>query len=217
MTQDPRHRNVLFDNASVGAYLRDYADQLRNAMLTIDVDALEQARVLIERAAATGHRIYAIGNGGSAAIADHLCCDLTKGTCAEGHPVLDTCSMNANMALYSAIANDFGFEKVFSRQVDMLGKPDDVLLAISSSGNSANILGAVEAAHRRGMHTIGLSGFSGGALKDAAHVALYVKADNYGIVEDVHQSLMHILAQYIASHRDAPAAGTSTAAGSKAQ
>ena len=202
MKDDPRHRNELFDNSSVGAYLSDYAENLKAALLTIDADALDRARELIENAAAAGNRVYAIGNGGSAAIADHLCCDLTKGTHAAGHAVIDTRSMTSNVALYSAIANDYGFEKVFSTQIDLLGRPGDVLLAISSSGNSANIVGAVAAAHAIGMTTIGVSGFSGGALRETAQVALHVDANNYGIVEDAHQSIMHVLAQYIAYHRD---------------
>ncbi len=202
MKTDPRYRNERFDSTSVGAYLAEYAAKLKSALMTVDNEALDRARILIEGAAAAGKRIYAIGNGGSAAIAEHLCCDLTKGTHAAGHPIIDTRSMASNVALYSAIANDYGFEKVFSTQINFLGKPGDVLLAISSSGNSANILGAVEAAHAIGMSTIGLSGFTGGALKNAAQVPLHVDANNYGIVEDAHQSVMHVLAQYIAFRRD---------------
>jgi D-sedoheptulose 7-phosphate isomerase len=200
--QDPRHLNARCDSSSVGAYLTEYADRLRAALLTVDTDALDKARSLVEETAAAGKRVYAIGNGGSAAIADHLCCDWVKGTHAAGHPVVDTQAMTSNMALYSAIANDFGFEKVFSMQVEFLGKPGDLLIAISSSGNSPNIVGAVEAAHARGMNTVALSGFKGGKLKDTAQVALHVDAHNYGIVEDAHQALMHVLAQYIACHRD---------------
>jgi D-sedoheptulose 7-phosphate isomerase len=178
MIKDPRHLNEHFDSSSIGAYLADYAETLRSAMLAVDSNALNHARELIEGAATNGRKIYAIGNGGSA-------------------------------ALYSAIANDYGFEKVFSTQVGYVGRPGDVLLAISSSGNSANILGAVATAHEVGMSTIGLSGFSGGLLKPAVNVSLHVDANNYGIVEDVHQSLMHVLAQFIACHRDA---GTSASA-----
>lgn len=202
MKDDPRHRNERFDHSSVGAYLADYADALRSALLTVDVQAVDEARLLIEEAALKGKRIFAIGNGGSAAIADHLCCDLTKGTHVKGHPVVDTHSMSSNVALYSAIANDYGFEKVFSTQITFLGKPGDVLLAISSSGKSPNILRAVSTARELGMSTIGLSGFDGGALRTAAHVGLHVAVNNYGIVEDAHQALMHVLAQYIAAHRD---------------
>ncbi|MFT8246075.1 SIS domain-containing protein [Roseomonas sp. BN140053] len=202
MQEDPRHRNERCDTASVGAYLFDYADRLRAALLTVDPAFLERARVLVEEAASTGRRIYSVGNGGSAAIADHLCCDFTKGTHAPGHPVVDSMSLVSNVALYSAIANDFGFEKVFSTQVGLLGRPGDVLVAISSSGNSPNILAAVDAAHAAGMATIGMSGFRGGALRDRAQVPLYVDANNYGVVEDAHQALMHVLAQFIAARRD---------------
>lgn len=202
MQLDPRHRNERCDTSSIAAYLGDYAERLKDALLTVDTDALDAAREAVEGAAAAGRRIYAIGNGGSAAIADHLCCDWVKGTHCHGHPVVDSTSMTSNVALYSAIANDFGFEQVFSKQVDFLGREGDVLVAISSSGNSPNIMAAIDMAHARGMKTIGLSGFAGGKLNDGAQISLYVNANNYGIVEDAHQALMHILAQYIAAHRD---------------
>ena len=202
MKEDPRHRNELCERSSVGAYLKDYAVKLKAALDSIDCDALDEAYRLIGATAAAGKRIYAIGNGGSAAIADHLCCDWVKGTHCEGHPIVDSVSLSSNIALYSAIANDYGFEKVFSTQIGFLGRKDDLLLAISSSGNSPNIISAVEAAHAVGMHSIGLSGFSGGRLKEIANVSLHVPTNNYGIVEDVHQSLIHVLAQFIASHRD---------------
>ncbi len=202
MKDDPRHRNDRFDASSIGAYLTGYADRLRVALLAVDVEALDRARALIEQTAHAGRRVYAIGNGGSAAIADHLCCDWTKGTHHADHPVIDSLSMVSNVALYSAIANDFGFERVFSTQIELLAQPGDLLVAISSSGNSPNILAGVEAAQARGMTAIGLSGFNGGKLKDSADVSLHVPIDNYGVVEDAHQALMHILAQYIACHRD---------------
>jgi D-sedoheptulose 7-phosphate isomerase len=202
IAEDPRHRNIVFDRASIRSYLHDYAAGLELALKGIDAEAVEGARQLIVETAAAGNRIYAVGNGGSAAIADHLCCDLVKGTHVEGHPVIDTVSMTANVALYSAIANDFGFEKVFSRQVEFLGRSGDLLLAISSSGQSPNIIAGVEAARTAGMKTIGLSGFTGGKLKDIVDVAIHVDAHNYGIVEDAHQAVMHVLAQYIACSRD---------------
>jgi phosphoheptose isomerase len=200
--EDPRHRNKRCDTSSVGAYLADYAGWLRAALLTVDAASLERARALVEGAAAAGRRIYSVGNGGSAAIADHLCCDFTKGTHAHGHTVVDSMSMVSNVALYSAIANDFGFEKVFSTQVAMLGRSGDVLVAISSSGNSPNILAAVEAAHAVGMTTIGMSGFAGGKLREMVQVPLHVDASNYGVVEDAHQAIMHVVAQFIAAGRD---------------
>jgi phosphoheptose isomerase len=202
LQNDPRHRNELCDKSSVGAYLTDYASRLKKALDTVDREALETARRAIDAAASYGRRIYAIGNGGSAAIADHLCCDWTKGTHSEGHPTIDTLSLSSNVALYTAIANDYGFERVFEAQLTLLGKRDDVLLAISSSGNSPNILMAVEKARDLRMTSIGLSGFDGGKLKETADISLHVASKNYGIVEDAHQSLTHVLAQFLAIHRD---------------
>lgn len=202
MKEDPRFRNERFDTSSIGAFLEDYAGRLGASLAAVDKEALDAARALVEQAAAGGHRIYSVGNGGSAAIADHLCCDWIKGTHVEGHPTIDSYSMTSNAALYSAIANDFGFEEVFEIQVGLLGKEGDVLIAISSSGNSPNIIRAVEAAKAKGMATVGLSGFSGGKLKDCTDVSLHVDASNYGVVEDAHQALMHVIAQFIVRKRE---------------
>jgi phosphoheptose isomerase len=124
------------------------------------------------------------------------------GTCSDHHPAIDATSLTANMANYSAIANDFGFEQVFAKQIRMVGKAGDVLVAISSSGNSPNIVLGVEAARAQGLRTIGLSGFSGGALRRSVDVSLHVDVANYGVVEDAHQAVIHVLAQFIASRRD---------------
>jgi len=202
MLDDPRHLNRTFDASSVGAYLADYAAALREALTAVDVTELERARAEIVRATNDGKRVYAIGNGGSASIADHLCCDLTKGTHHQNHKTIRTQSLNANVALYSAIANDYGFDRVFSTQLNFFADSGDVLIAISSSGGSPNILAAVEEARRRGVTTIGLSGFSGGKLREVADICIYIPANNYGIVEDSHQAIMHILAQYIVKIRD---------------
>jgi D-sedoheptulose 7-phosphate isomerase len=200
--EDPRLRNRMFDASSMGSYLEDYAAGLRAALDGVDPAALESACLLLQQASSAGRRVYAIGNGGSAAIAEHLCCDWTKGTDHADHPVIDSLSMTSNVALYSAIANDFGFEEVFSRQLGFFGQVGDVLVAISSSGKSANIVAGVNAARAIGMTTIGLTGFDGGALRGMADISIHVDASNYGIIEDAHQAVMHVIAQYIAYHRD---------------
>lgn len=197
----PGDKNELFDTSSMASFLAGYAGRLHAALLAVDAAVLDRARAAIEQAGAQGHHIYAIGNGGSAAIADHLCCDLTKGTDHEGcQPIVST-SLAANMPLYSAIANDLEFAEVFAAQLGYFGKPGDVLLAISSSGNSENIVRAVARAKALGMTTIGLSGFAGGRLREAADISLHVPVENYGVVEDAHQALMHVLAQYITAQR----------------
>jgi phosphoheptose isomerase len=199
---DPRHRNEGFDTTTPGRYLAAYSERLRTALDRIDENALEQVILRISEAAAAGNRVYSIGNGGSAAVADHLCCDFTKGTHVPGHPVVDAVSLTSNVALYSAIANDFGFTSVFSRQLRMFGQRGDVLIAISSSGESANILEAVDEARELGMTTVGLTGFSGGHLKERVDHALHVDVNNYGIVEDAHQLVMHVMAQYLVHTRE---------------
>lgn len=198
---DPRIRNEVFDTSSLAGFFSGYRDRLHQSLALIDKDALGRAVQVVEEVGARGGHIYAIGNGGSAAIADHLCCDWTKGTDAQGHRPIATHSLSSNNALYSAIANDFGFPEVFSQQLGYFGKKGDVLLAISSSGNSDNIVRAAAQAKSLGMTSIGLTGFSGGRLKAMADIALHVPADNYGVVEDAHQIIMHVMAQFITARR----------------
>lgn len=199
---DPRHRNVSMDWSSIATYAHDYAASLKAAIEAISSDAVEQVCNRVCRAAENGNQIFVVGNGGSAAIAEHLCCDWTKGTHCTGHPVISSRSLTANTAVYSAIANDYGFEHVFDTQVEFFAKEGDVLIAISSSGNSPNVLNAVSRAKELGLFVAGFSGFSGGKLAEIADVSIYVPTRNYGIVEDAHQAVMHIIAQYIACRRD---------------
>lgn len=199
---DPRHRNVFQDTGSLAEFIEAYVADYGRGLKAVDMEALGQAIAAIQTAADAGKRIYAIGNGGSTAVADHLCCDFTKGTDCEGHPPLATQSFGAAQALVSAIANDFGYDQIFSKQVGYYCKPQDVLIAISSSGNSDNIIAALDEAKARDVITIGLSGFSGGKLAEMADISLYVPVENYGVVEDCHQSIMHIIAQVIARRRE---------------
>lgn len=194
-------KNETFAMTDIASFLEGYADRLRQGLLAVDADALARACAALQAAGEQGHHVYAIGNGGSAAIADHLCCDLTKGADVAGCPPIVTSSLAANMPLYSAIANDIEFAEVFARQIELFGRSGDVLIAISSSGSSENILRAVARARERGMVTIGLSGFSGGGLRGLADIALHVPVDNYGVVEDAHQALMHVIAQFITARR----------------
>jgi phosphoheptose isomerase len=101
------------------------------------------------------------------------------------------------MELFSAIANDIGYEHVFSYQLESIARPGDVLIAVSSSGRSPNIVRAVDWANANGMRTIALTGFEGGDTRARANVPIHVDSRNYGIIEDAHQALMHLLAQYV--------------------
>ena len=196
MNQDPRHLNKTFSTDSIQSYLKDYVLNLQQVLTKIDGAQFEKVLAKLSEVTAGGKKIYVCGNGGSASIADHLCCDWSKGTYFKNQPTLKTESLVANTALFTACANDFGYDKSFSTQIEMFGEKGDVLLAISSSGNSEKILNAVKAAKEKGMTAIGLCGFTGGKLKSQADLCLHVAFDNYGLVEDAHQILMHVLAQF---------------------
>jgi len=194
---DPRSKNKAFSMESPAAYLGEYAATLQKTLAAVPAERLGQAMTVLIDALRGKKRVYVCGNGGSAAIADHLCCDWTKGTRVPGQPALKTHSLVANNALMTALANDYGYEETFAAQVEMYGEAGDVLVAISSSGNSPNIVKACEAARARGMKVLGLSGFSGGKLAAISDVSLHTPFDNYGLVEDCHQVLMHVLSQFL--------------------
>jgi D-sedoheptulose 7-phosphate isomerase len=132
------------------------------------------------------------GNGGSAADAQHLATECMVRLEAE-RPPLPAIALTTDTSLLTAAGNDQGFETIFARQVAGLGRPGDVLLAISTSGNSLNVVRAVEAAQQRGLHTLGLLGKDGGRLKDMVHIALVVPSSNTQRIQEVHITLGHIL------------------------
>lgn len=181
----PKDRNEYPEASNIFSFARKYADQIGEAMYTVSA-ALEDARHLMN-----SKRVFVGGNGGSSAISDHLSCDFEKGA---GRPVFN---LSARPALLSAIANDYGYEHVFSWQL-MAAKVDawDTVILISSSGNSPNIVEAAVYAKSQGAKILGLTGFDGGKLKRLSDVSLHINVNNYGIVEDCHQALMHVLAQF---------------------
>lgn len=180
-----------------GAYADEYFNLLADAGRTVSPEALSAAANLLIGASQAGRTLFSCGNGGSAAIANHLVCDCLKGVRTGTLLKPKVVSLSSTVELITAIVNDIGYDEMFAFQIDSLGGEGDVLIAISSSGESPNILAALERAKSRGMRTIAMTGFSGGEASRLADISLHVNADNYGVVEDVHQSLMHILAQYM--------------------
>ena len=185
----------------VGDYLNAYADAVRFAFATIDRDAIDKAARCLEEAVDRKGTIFVCGNGGSAAIANHFVCDHVKGasTGTDFHPRVS--SLSTNIEIVTAIANDIDYAKVFEFQLSSFADPGDVLVTISSSGGSPNILAAINWAKQHRITSIAMTGFSGGASRELADICLHVDAQNYGVVEDVHQSLMHILAQFLRQKR----------------
>ena len=187
-----------------GDYIRAYAEVTAAGWRSIDTAAVKRAVEVLKQAYTEGRQVFACGNGGSAAIANHLQCDHLKGvhTHTDLSPIVH--SLVANTALLTAVANDIAYEEVFAFPLRQLSRPGDVLLSISSSGNSPNILKALECANARDMATVALTGFDGGAERHMAQISIHVDVGNYGVVEDIHQGIMHVLAQYIRQSRIEP-------------
>jgi D-sedoheptulose 7-phosphate isomerase len=182
---------------SPSAYLKDYSRLTEEAFSSIAENGLDKAATLIQDALARDATIFVCGNGGSAAIANHLVCDHQKGIHNGTHWCPKVVSLASNIELITAVGNDIGFDQTFSFPLSLHGRDGDLLIAISSSGNSENIVRALDMARSLRMHTIAFTGFSGGRSRAMADASIHVDVNNYGIVEDVHQACMHILAQFI--------------------
>ena len=179
-------------------HLRNYLGELQGALAGLDLEAVESCRMEIAAARDRGSRIFLCGNGGSAATASHMANDLGKGA-SLGRPRQQRFRVTAltdNVPWMTALANDVDYGSIFAEQLRNLGEADDLLIAISGSGNSANVLNAVAAARELGMRTIGWTGFGGGRLAEAADLAVVVDSHHMGRVEDLHTVLMHVICYY---------------------
>jgi phosphoheptose isomerase len=186
---------------SAGSYFDAYADEMARAAKTIEAAAVDRAAAILAEAYAAGARMFSCGNGGSASIANHMQCDHLKGIRNQTDLAPQVLSLSTNVELLTAIANDLGYENIFAYQLQSQARPGDVLIAVSSSGGSPNIVHALDWARGHGLRTIAITGFGGGQARIAAEVAIHVDSTNYGVVEDLHQSVMHALAQYIRQSR----------------
>lgn len=179
----------------------EYINAYIRGMSALDRIEFSKALDAITKAAFFKKNIYVAGNGGSAAISEHLCCDFMKGTKVKlHHHRIKPISLSSNLPLITAIANDISYEDTISYQIESIMEGGDVLILISSSGNSPNIVKAASAAKEIGT-IIGLTGFTGGKLMEMADVKLHIPISNYGVVEDCHQSIMHLISQTIAKDR----------------
>jgi D-sedoheptulose 7-phosphate isomerase len=183
--------------SDAGQYVAGYVDSLQAAYASIDRSAVARAAQLILDTIWADRLIYSCGNGGSAAIANHLCCDFAKGIRTGTTLRPRVVSLAATIELITAIGNDIDYADIFVHQLQSIARPGDLLIAVSSSGDSENIVRAVSWAKQNEVGVIGLSGFSGARLRALAQISIHVDGQNYGIVEDTHQSIMHMLAQYL--------------------
>ncbi len=187
----------------VGYFVGAYLDRLRAAIDRLPVDRIEAIGEILYRAYRHDKQVFIVGNGGSAATASHLACDLGKNTISPDRQRFRVTSLNENMSLVSAIANDLGYEHVFSEQLKNLIRPGDVLISITGSGNSRNIVNAMEYARERAATNVALLGFDGGRAIRLADEYVLIPVEDYGVIEDLHLVLDHILTEYFRARLDA--------------
>ncbi len=184
-----------------GTYVDDYFTAYARSAASVDRNLLARAAALLADAYGRGGNVYSCGNGGSAAISNHLVCDHQKGIQADTDLTPRVHSLSSNIEIITAIANDISYDDVFIFQLRSMAQAGDVLITVSSSGDSENVVRAARWARDNGIDVIAMTGFEGGRSGPLATVNLHVTGDNYGVVEDIHQSLMHILAQYLRMDR----------------
>lgn len=182
-------------------FIERYVQSVSDCLAGVPYEAVQRLAETLLSACKRGATIFVAGNGGSASTASHLACDLTKTTLGANPRYKSdrfrAVSLSDNVALMTAWANDEGYEHIFSEQIKNLGRANDVLLVISASGSSPNIVNALEAARFLGIHTVGLLGFDGGRAKLLADYSIVIESFDYGLVEGVHSVLGHMVTSWI--------------------
>jgi len=179
-------------------FVTDYLTRLKYILDDIDAEVVSDIIDELELTLVNKSRIYIIGNGGSSATASHMVNDLGAGLRRRDIVNFDVVSLGDNSPVVSAIANDIGYENIFFMQMKGLINPNDIVIAISCSGDSPNIVKAVDYAKDLGCKIIGITGFDGGYLKVISDISFHINApkNEYGLVEDVHMILDHIIYSY---------------------
>jgi D-sedoheptulose 7-phosphate isomerase len=195
--KDNRFKNQTYTMDSMASYLKEYGEQTAMAYKNINPNSVNALAETLAQAIKRGAMIYTCGNGGSATIADQMSTDWGKGISVDNHIQARVVSLSSNTGNITAYGNDVGYDLVFAEQLKTLAQAGDVLVCVSSSGNSPNVLAAVEQAKKMKVKTISFTGFDGGKLKPATDINVHVPIKNYGVVEDCHQGIMHIAAQYL--------------------
>jgi D-sedoheptulose 7-phosphate isomerase len=171
----------------------DYMSSLQQTMNELPKETIVRVIELLQSARMDGRQVFIMGNGGSASTASHFVCDLAKNTRKEGLPHYKVIGLTDNMAIFSAYANDEGYENVFAQQLDNLVMPGDIVIGISASGNSRNVLNAIALAKGRNTITVGFTGFNGGQLASMVDTNIHVNSSIIEHVEDIHLMLEHMI------------------------
>jgi len=175
----------------------NYLSSLQQTMNELPKENIVSVIELLQSARQDGRQVFIMGNGGSASTATHFVCDLAKNTRKDGLPHFKVIGLADNMALFSAYANDEGYENVFAQQLANLLMPDDIVIGISASGNSMNVLNAIALAKTRRSFTVGFTGFDGGQMAPMVDLNIHVNSNIIEHVEDVHLMLEHMIVKAI--------------------
>jgi len=173
--------------------VREYLDHEIETIRRLDVDEIDRALHVLVGTFENGNTVYVFGNGGSSATASHYQNDFNKGISEHTEKKFNFLCLNDNVATVMAVANDIGFEEVFRFQLQGHLRPGDVVMAISGSGNSKNVINAVEYAKENGNLVIGVTGFGGGRLKELADISLHAPVNSMQISEDIHMMFDHLM------------------------
>ena len=176
--------------------IETYLDRLRVAVEALPQERLAELGEMLYRAYRNDKQVFTLGNGGSASTASHMAADLAKNTIGTNMRRFRVLSLNDNAAILTSLANDLGYENVFREQLENLVRPGDLLIALSASGRSPNVLKALRYAQAQCAQTACLLGFEGGDAASLCDVAIIVPTEHYGVVEDVHLIINHILVDY---------------------
>ncbi len=174
----------------------NYLKNLKELINNIKAEEIQKIIDVLEQAHSHKRKIFIIGNGGSAATANHFACDFGKNAIRDDENRFKLISLSDSSSAITAYGNDNGYENVFSEQLKNLMEKEDILFAISASGNSPNIIKAVEYAKKKEGIVIGLSGFNGGKLNELADVNINVASENYEPIEDIHLIITHIIVSW---------------------
>ena len=174
-----------------------YQENLTKTFQNLNKSSLREAALLLEKKIKANSKVFIAGNGGSAAVSNHFICDFLKNVKYLTNLKPKVISLSSNIEAIMAISNDLGYSKSLVHQAKSLADKDDIFVIISSSGNSKNIIELVKFAKNNNNKIIGMSAFSGGYLKNNSDIHIHVKIDDYGISEDIFQSIMHIFVKNI--------------------
>ncbi|WP_297217623.1 D-sedoheptulose 7-phosphate isomerase [Thermoplasma sp.] len=178
---------------------KEYLNEGARVRLNLDVARITGIAQKIYDAFMAGNKLIVFGNGGSAADAQHFVAELTGHFMKERKP-LPAMALTTNTSSITAISNDYSYDVVFSRQVEALAKPGDVVIGISTSGNSKNVIEGLKSAKKLGCHTIGFTGKTGGQIKDIADETLYVDSNMTSIIQEAHITAIHMICSMIDEH-----------------